>query len=121
MVHPDKKVPKRVRRHGRIRKKVTGTAERPRVCVFRSLRHIYAQVVDDYAGKTLAAVSSLDPGLRGKVDGGNVAGAATVGEELAKKATAAGITEVVFDRGGYRYHGRIKALADGARKGGLKF
>ena len=121
MVHPAKKIPRRVRRHVRVRRKVRGTAERPRVCVFRSLRHIYAQVVDDYAGRTLAAVSSLDPALRGKVTGRNSAGAAAVGEELAKKAAAAGITEVVFDRGGYRYHGRVQALAEGARKGGLKF
>jgi large subunit ribosomal protein L18 len=100
---------------------VNGTGERPRVCVYRSLRHIYAQVVDDREGRTLACASSLDPELRGKVDGGNVAGATAVGEALAGKAAAQGITEVVFDRGGYKYHGRIKALAEGARKGGLRF
>ena len=121
MVHPAKKVPRRLRRHGRVRRKVNGTADRPRVCVFRSLRHIYVQVVDDYAGRTLAAASSLDPDLRGKVNGGNADGAAAVGEALAGKAIARGITEVVFDRGGHKYHGRVKALADGARKGGLRF
>jgi large subunit ribosomal protein L18 len=121
MVHPAKKAPRRSRRHGRVRRKVNGTAGRPRVCIFRSLRHIYAQVVDDEARRTLAAASSLDPELRGKVNGGNAEGAGTVGEALASKAVARGITEVVFDRGGYKYHGRVKALADGARKGGLRF
>ena len=121
MVHPGKKIPRRVRRQRRVRRRVKGTAERPRVSVFRSLRHIYAQVVNDYEGRTLASASSLDPELRGQVDGGNAAGAAAVGEALARKADASGITEVVFDRGGYKYHGRVKALADGARKGGLKF
>lgn len=110
-----------MRRHGRVRRKVSGTGDRPRVCVFRSLRHIYAQVIDDRAGRTLAAASSLDPELRGKVNGGNAEGAAAVGEALAGKAAAHGITEVVFDRGGYKYHGRVKALAEGARKGGLRF
>lgn len=89
--------------------------------MFRSLRHIYAQVVDDYAHRTLAAASSLDPELRNQVDGGNVAGAKAVGLALAQKAAAAGVGEVVFDRGGYQYHGRVKALAEGAREGGLKF
>jgi large subunit ribosomal protein L18 len=121
MVHPDKKIPRRLRRHGRVRRKVSGTGDRPRVCVFRSLRQIYAQVIDDRAGRTLAAASSLDPELRGKVNGGNAEGAAAVGEALAGKAAAHGITEVVFDRGGYKYHGRVKALAEGARKGGLRF
>jgi large subunit ribosomal protein L18 len=121
MVHPGKKISPRVRRQRRGRHKVKGTAARPRLSVFRSLRHIYAQVVDDFAGRTLAAASSLDPELRGRVDGGNAAGAAEVGEALARKAVASGIAEVVFDRGGNRYHGRVKALAEGARKGGLKF
>jgi large subunit ribosomal protein L18 len=121
MVHPGKKIPGRVRRHGRVRRKVRGTAGRPRVCVFRSLRHIYAQVVDDAAGRTLVAVSSLDGELREKVKGGNAEGAAAVGEALAGKAVARGIGEAVFDRGGYKYHGRVKALAEGARKGGLRF
>ncbi|HUU56483.1 MAG TPA: 50S ribosomal protein L18 [bacterium] len=121
MVHPGKKISRRVRRQRRFRRRAKGTAERPRVSVFRSLRHIYAQVVNDYEGRTLASASSLDPELRGKVDGGNAVGAAAVGEALARKAAASGIAEVVFDRGGYKYHGRVKALADGARKGGLKF
>ncbi len=121
MVHPAKKIPRRVKRHGRVRRKMSGTADRPRVCVFRSLRHIYAQVVDDQEHRTLAAASSLDPELRGKVNGGNAEGAAAVGEALASRAAARGITEVVFDRGGYRYHGRVKALAEGARKGGMRF
>lgn len=121
LIRPRKRIPGRERRHWHVRRKVAGTAERPRVCVFRSLRHIYAQVIDDRARRTLAAASSLDPALRGKVDGGNVGGAEAVGEELARKAIARGITQVVFDRGGYKYHGRVKALAEGARKGGLRF
>ncbi|UCH78446.1 MAG: 50S ribosomal protein L18 [Candidatus Coatesbacteria bacterium] len=121
MGHPAKKIRPRVRRHRRVRRKVRGTAQKPRVCVFRSLRHIYAQIVDDYANRTLAAASSLDPELRGKVNGGNVEGATAVGQALANRAAAAGIAEVVFDRGGYQYHGRVKALAEGAREGGLKF
>lgn len=114
-------MPSRVRRHRRVRRSVQGTPARPRLAVFRSLRHIYAQLVNDGEGRTLAAASSLDADLRGVVNGGNAAGAAAVGEALARKAAAAGITEVVFDRGGYQYHGRVKALAEGARKGGLKF
>lgn len=121
LIRPRKRIPGRERRHWHVRRKVAGTAERPRVCVFRSLRHIYAQVIDDRARRTLAAASSLDAALRGKVDGGNVGGAEAVGEELARKAIARGITQVVFDRGGYKYHGRVKALAEGARKGGLRF
>jgi large subunit ribosomal protein L18 len=121
MVHPGKKITSRERRQRRGRRNLKGTAARPRLAVFRSLRHIYAQVVNDYEGRTLAAASSLEPDLRGKVDGGNAEGAAAVGEALARKAIAAGVAEVVFDRGGYKYHGRVKALAEGARKGGLKF
>ena len=109
---------KRLRRHRRVRGKVSGTAQRPRLNVFRSLNHIYAQIIDDGAGKTLVAMSSQDKTVKG---GGNCACAAEVGKALAKKAVKAGITEVVFDRGGYLYHGRVKALADGAREGGLKF
>ncbi len=120
-IQPGKKISRRARRHGRVRRKVGGTAGRPRVCVFRSLRHIYAQAIDDTARRTLVAASSVDPELRGKVDGGNVGGAEAVGEAFARKATALGIADVVFDRGGYKYHGRVKALADGARKGGLRF
>lgn len=105
----------------RIRKKVAGTPARPRVAVFRSLRHIYAQIIDDTTGRTMVAASSLDADLRGRVDGGNVQGAEAVGEALARKALALGLKEVVFDRGGYLYHGRVKALAEAARKAGLQF
>jgi len=120
-MHPTKKLAPRVRRHQRLRRRVRGTSERPRLAVFRSLRHIYAQLVDDDGARTLAAASSADVELKGKVDGGSIAGAALVGETLARKALAREIKRVVFDRGGYLYHGRVKALADGARKGGLEF
>ena len=106
----------RKRRHERVRKRVEGSVARPRLCVYRSLNHIYAQVIDDLAGHTLAAASSL-----GEKAAGNVEGAAVVGKAIAEKAKAAGVTKVVFDRGGYLYHGRIKALADAAREGGLEF
>ena len=109
---------RRRRIHARIRKKVTGTAERPRLAVYRSLKHIYAQVIDDGAGATLVAAGSRETGIEG---GGNARGAALVGEKLAERARAAGIETVVFDRGGYRYHGRVKAVADGSREGGLVF
>jgi large subunit ribosomal protein L18 len=112
----------RLRRHHRVREKLSGTAERPRLCVFRSLNHIYAQIVDDVAGRTLAAASTLDAEIAGAADGKNKTGRADmVGELLAKRATGKGIKQVAFDRGGFLYHGRIKALAEGARKGGLKF
>ena len=107
----------RIRRHARVRKRVTGTAERPRLAVFRSNRHIYAQLIDDAAGHTLASAGSRTaPG-----DGDKSAAAKRVGTDLAAKAKAAGITTVVFDRGGFQYHGRVKALADAAREGGLDF
>lgn len=111
------------KRHARIRRKVIGTPERPRLAVFRSLKHIGCQVIDDAAGKTLLAVSTLSEDLRKALPkgGGNVAAAARVGELVAAKAVKAGIKQVVFDRGGHRYHGRIQALADAARKGGLAF
>jgi large subunit ribosomal protein L18 len=109
----------RIRRHRRVRKKVRGTAERPRLAVFRSNKHISAQVIDDRAGRTLAAASTLEADLRSV--GGNIEGAKKVGALLAERAKAAGIDAVVFDRGGNRYHGRIKALADAAREGGLEF
>lgn len=109
----------RVKRHLRVRGKISGTAERPRLNVFRSSKHIYAQIIDDVAGKTLAAASSLDKGFEG--NGGNKEAARKVGEAIAKAAGSAGISEVVFDRSGYIYHGRIKELAEGAREGGLKF
>jgi large subunit ribosomal protein L18 len=112
----------RKRIHLRIRKKVRGTTERPRLAIFRSLNHIFAQVIDDDKGVTVASASSLDKetGL-GQGSGGNVAGAKVVGAEIAKRAKAKGIESVVYDRGGYPYHGRVKALADAAREAGLKF
>ena len=110
----------RRRIHTRIRRRVRGTAERPRLAVFRSVAHIYAQVIDDAAGQTVAAASSLDKKAAVK-SGGNVAGAKAVGELIAERAKAKGVEKVVFDRGGYLYHGRIKALADAARAAGLEF
>jgi large subunit ribosomal protein L18 len=115
-----KKREARVRRHRRVRKKVRGTSERPRLAVFRSNKHISAQVIDDATGRTIAAASSLEPDLR-SASGGNVAAAEKVGELLASRASAAGVTHVVFDRGGFRYHGRVASLADAARKSGLEF
>lgn len=109
----------RQKRHLRVRNHIHGTATRPRLNVFRSLAHIYAQIIDDDKGVTITAASSLDKGFEG--NGGNIAGAKLVGAAIAKKAVAAGITEVVFDRGGYIYHGRVKALAEAAREAGLKF
>ena len=112
----------RVRRHARVRRKVQGTAERPRLNVFRSLAEIYAQVIDDQAGHTIVSASSIDPELKSKLEGKNkTEQARLVGEAVADRAKAAGVNEVVFDRGGYRYIGRVKALADGARDGGLEF
>ena len=112
----------RNRRHERIRRDIHGTAERPRLNVFRSLQHIYAQVIDDDQGNTLVAASTLDPELRDQLDGMNKSQqAARVGKLVAQRAVARGLKQVVFDRGGYPYHGRVKALADGAREGGLEF
>jgi len=108
----------RQRIHKRIRRRLSGGPERPRLAVFRSLSHIYAQVIDDTRGHTLVTASSNE---KGGVNGGNVAGAKAVGKLVAERATANGISAVVFDRGGYLYHGRIKALADAAREAGLKF
>ncbi len=109
-------------RHLRVRKRVTGSPERPRLSVFRSLQHVYAQVIDDSAGRTLVAASSLKPEGAGESNGlSKTQVAQLVGTEVARQARAAGVTRVVFDRGGYRYHGRIKALAEAARKGGLEF
>ncbi|HVE59013.1 MAG TPA: 50S ribosomal protein L18 [Pyrinomonadaceae bacterium] len=104
--------------HTRIRKKVSGTAERPRLAVFRSLNHIYAQVIDDVNGKTLAAASTTEKDLKGKT-GGNIEAAQKVGKSIAERALAAGVSNVVFDRGGYLYHGRVKALLDATREAGL--
>ena len=109
----------RLKRHRRVRSKISGTPERPRLNVLRSNKHIYAQIIDDINGVTLASASSKDKGFEGR--GSNVEAARKVGEAVAKNATAKGITEVVFDRGGYLYHGRVKELAEGARENGLVF
>ncbi len=112
----------RKRRHQRVRKKVMGSSERPRLNVFRSLKHIYAQVIDDDQGHVLVSASTLDHELRPRVQGlAKVEQAKLVGEVLAQRALAGGLKRVVFDRGGYRYHGRVKALAEAARTGGLEF
>ncbi len=110
----------RSRRHSRVRKKVVGTTERPRLVVFRSTRHIEAQIVDDTVGKTLAAASTMEADLRA-AEGDKTAKATSVGKLLGDRAKAAGVSKVVFDRGGYRYHGRVAAVADGAREAGLEF
>ncbi|MSQ11383.1 MAG: 50S ribosomal protein L18 [Dehalococcoidia bacterium] len=113
---------RRLRRHLRVRRKVTGLATRPRLAVFRSLQHIYAQVIDDEAGKTLVQASDLDEELRAGAKGKNKSDMATaVGTLVAKRAKEHGIEAVVFDRGGFQYHGRVKALAEAARQGGLRF
>jgi large subunit ribosomal protein L18 len=111
----------RQKRHGRIRNRVVGNPDRPRLNVYRSLNHIYAQIIDDSKGHTLATASSLDGTLKDDKKGGNIEGAKSVGTLIAERAKAAGIEKVVFDRGGYLYHGRVKALADAAREGGLDF
>ena len=110
----------RLRRHARVRRKLSGTAARPRVAVSRTNKHISAQIIDDVAGRTLAAASSVEPSLKG-VTGGNIAGATAVANLLAERARAASITAVVFDRGGFDYHGRVAAFADALRAGGLEF
>lgn len=108
--------------HSRVRTRVIGTPERPRLCVYRSLGHIYAQVIDDRSGRTLASASSIDGETRKDLKGGgNLAAAKAIGKVIAERARAANIELVVFDRGGYKYHGRVKALADAAREAGLKF
>lgn len=112
----------RIRRHTRLRKRILGTQERPRLSVFRSLKHFQAQIIDDVAGVTLLGVSSLDKEIKGKAKNmASVAGAKLMGGLVAKRAQEKGISQVVFDRGGFGYHGTIKALADAAREGGLKF
>jgi len=113
----------RIRRHARVRNKVSGTAQRPRLAVNRSLRHITAQVIDDSTGRTIAAASSVEPELRsslGTGGGGNIAGAEAVGRLLASRAKAAGVIKVVFDRGGFAYHGRVAAVADAVRAEGVE-
>ena len=131
MIHKTEKKEIRGRIHERIRAKLRGTAERPRLAVFRSVAHIYAQVIDDNQGRTLVAASSVDKGpakpakgakgKAGKAGGGNVAAAKAIGKLVAERAKEKGIKRVVFDRGGYQYHGRVKALADAARAAGLEF
>ena len=112
----------RLRRHKRVRKRVVGTPGRPRLNVFRSLRHIYAQVIDDSQGHTLVTASTIDPAVEAQVQGlTKTEQASVVGQVLAERALGRGIRQVVFDRGGYKYHGRVKALADAAREGGLEF
>ena len=109
----------RMKRHSRVRSKISGTPERPRLSVFRSENNIYAQIIDDVAGSTLVSASTVEKGFEG--NGGNVEAAKKIGKLIAERALQKGIEEVVFDRGGYIYHGRVKALAEGAREGGLKF
>lgn len=109
------------RRHNRLRRKITGSAERPRLAVFRSIKHLSAQIIDDVAGKTLAAVSTQSAYFPKGAYGGNVKAAEELGKLAAEKAKAAGVETVVFDKGGRQYHGRVKAFADAARKAGLKF
>ncbi len=133
MIHKAEKKEIRSRVHRRIRRKLRGTAERPRLAIFRSVAHIYAQVIDDAEGRTLVAASSLDKGeasakpakgakkAKAGKSGGNVAAAKAIGKLVAERAKEKGITKVVFDRGGYPYHGRVKALADAARAAGLEF
>jgi large subunit ribosomal protein L18 len=112
----------RLRKHTRVRKKISGTSERPRLSVFRSARHIYAQVIDDVSGTTLVAASTLDEAIKGKLENsGNRGAAREVGKLVGAKAVEKGIKQVVFDRGGYLYHGRVQELADGAREAGLEF
>lgn len=112
----------RLRKHDRVRKKISGTHERPRLCVFRSSKHIYAQIVDDTSSTTLVAASTLDEALKGKLEySGNKSAAKEVGKLIGEKAVEKGIKLVVFDRGGYLYHGRVKELAEGAREAGLEF
>jgi len=109
----------RIRRHRRVRKKIRGTAERPRLSVFRSARHIYAQVIDDADGRTLAAAATTEPGLRSS-GGSPVDAAKSVGKLVGERAKAAGVSTVVFDRGGFKFHGRVAGLAEGAREAGLE-
>jgi large subunit ribosomal protein L18 len=122
---PDKQTKKAIRlqrRQYNIRKSLSGTPARPRLAVFRSDKHIYAQVIEDIAGKTLAAAASTEKDVRGElVNGGNIKAAVAVGKTIAERAKSAGVTKVAFDRGGRKYHGRIKALADAAREAGLQF
>ena len=119
MVNRPNTAAQRKKRHARVRGKISGTPERPRLCVFRSESNIYAQVIDDVAGTTLVAASTVEKGFEG--NGGNIEAAKSIGKTIAERAIAKGIEEVVFDRGGFIYHGRVQALAEAAREGGLKF
>lgn len=122
MISKSDKNKARVKRHLRVRKKIEGTTERPRLNIFRSSKHMYAQIIDDQNGVTLAAASTQDKELKDQIgNGGNVEAARKVGELIAERAKANGINQVVFDRGGYLYHGRVQALADSAREAGLEF
>lgn len=122
MINKPSRAAARIKRHYRIRNKVNGTAQKPRLAVFRSNKHIYAQIIDDIAGNTLVAASTLESEIASKLEyASTVEAAKAVGEAVAKKAIDKGITDVVFDRGGYVYHGKIKALADAAREAGLQF
>ena len=115
---PDTKT-QRLKRHARVRGKISGTPERPRLCVYRSENHIYAQIIDDVAGNTLVSASTVEKSFEG--NGSNIEAAKKIGATIAERALKKGIEEVAFDRGGYIYHGRVQALAEGAREGGLKF
>ena len=118
----DKKHELRRRRHYRLRRRVTGTTQRPRLAVFRSLKHIYAQIIDDAQGQTLAAASTMDGALKGNLKtGGDIEAAKAVGKLIAERGKEMGVSQVVFDRGGFAYHGRIASLADAAREAGLDF
>ncbi len=112
----------RILRHRRIRRKISGTSARPRLCVFRSLKHIYAQIIDDEQGNTLVGVSTLSPEIKATCpNGGNIAAAQEVGKRVAQKALEKNVTQVIFDRAGYKFHGRVAALADAAREAGIQF
>lgn len=118
----EQKVKSRAKRHSRIRQSIYGTDKKPRLCIFRSNMHIYAQAVDDIGSKTIVSASSLEAEAKKEIsNGGNITAASYVGELIGKRLAGKGITEVKFDRGGFKYHGRVKALADGARKSGIKF
>lgn len=121
MINKQSRETARKRRHLRVKKKIFGTGERPRLCVYKSLKHIYAQIINDVEGMTLVAASTLDPDIRGQVSGCNIESATKVGELIAEKALEKGIKKVTFDRSGYLYHGRVKALAEAAREKGLDF
>ena len=122
MINKPSRVKARIKRHGRIRNRISGTAQCPRLSVFRSGRHIYAQVIDDVAGHTLCAASTMEKAISSSLEStSNVEAAKKVGTAIAEKAKDKGITSVVFDRGGYIYHGKVQALAEAAREGGLKF